>query len=119
LRDNNTAYSFGDNTFGQLGINNITEIFIPSFIMKDIIQITSGFYHSLILNIYDKIFSFGSNSNGQLGLNLPLFYNISIPTEILFPINQIKSISCGNFHCLVLNTTGSIYSFGMNNVNLF
>jgi E3 ubiquitin-protein ligase HERC4 len=82
--------------------------------MNNILQITSGSYNSLLLNTNNQIFSFGSNSNGQLGLNLPLSINITIPTQII--ISNIKQISCGNYHCLLLNNNGSVYSFGMNNV---
>jgi E3 ubiquitin-protein ligase HERC4 len=117
---NKNAHSFGDNSYGQLGVNNVNETHIQTFILINIIQISTGSFNSLLLNNINQIFSFGSNSNGQLGLNLQMDDSIfiSTPTQIFLPssFNTIKQISCGNYHCLILNGIGLIYSFGKNNV---
>jgi E3 ubiquitin-protein ligase HERC4 len=121
LTNNGNSFGFGDNSAGQLGISNgYQETYVQNFILNNIIQISSGSFHSLLLNNKNQLYSFGSNSDGQLGLNLQLNINITIPTQIILQYNDtIKQISCGNYHSLILNNTGSVYSFGLNNVNCF
>jgi alpha-tubulin suppressor-like RCC1 family protein len=90
--------------------------------VNNIIQIATGNYNSLILNNNNEIFSFGSNSNGQLGLNLliSIYTTKTIPTKLIITNNnKIIQISCGNYHCLLLFSTGEVYSFGMNNVKKY
>jgi alpha-tubulin suppressor-like RCC1 family protein len=118
LKKDYSAYSFGDNSYGQLGISNgYQETHLQYNILNNVSQIATGSYHSLLLTQNSKIFSFGSNEYGQLGLNLSfsLLINITVPT--LININStIIQISCGNFHCLILDNTGIVLSFGNNYV---
>jgi alpha-tubulin suppressor-like RCC1 family protein len=53
-----------------------------------------------------------------LGINSNI--NTFIPTKVLFDNqNKIRQISSGNYHNLILFNNGSIYSFGLNDVNYF
>jgi alpha-tubulin suppressor-like RCC1 family protein len=68
LTTNNNIFSFGDNSFGQLGLNSLTPIFyIPTQItltlnnLDSILKISCGFYHSIILTKNGDVFSFGMN----------------------------------------------------------
>jgi alpha-tubulin suppressor-like RCC1 family protein len=100
-----------------LGIGfNINETFIQSSLnLIDVIKITSGDYHNLILTKNNLLFSFGSNNFGQLGLSNNI--NSFIPTNILINSpNIITQISSGNYHNLILLNDGNVYSFGLNNV---
>jgi alpha-tubulin suppressor-like RCC1 family protein len=115
------VFSFGDNTFGQLGTNSFIETHLPMFIMNNINKISTGCYHSLLLTNNNQVYSFGSNSNGQLGLNLPILLNSTInqPTQLSIPnSNSIVQISCGNYHCLLLSKSGLVFTFGFNLVIL-
>jgi hypothetical protein len=69
---------------------------------KNIIQISCGFLHSLILTDNSEIFSFGFNNYGQIGDGTNT--NRFLPTPIFLTQNlknkKIKSISAGYFHSL-------------------
>lgn len=87
-----------DETERILGLNNI-------------IKISTGRQHSLVLNDRGQVFSFGSNHNGQLGLSSSkTAWN---PTLIL-NISNIIDISAGEYHSLLLNNEGKVWSFGDN-----
>jgi alpha-tubulin suppressor-like RCC1 family protein len=68
LNKTKSAFSFGYNNvkfililkFGQLGVCCKSEMFIENFLSINILQISTGEYHSLILNDKNEIFSFGS-----------------------------------------------------------
>ena len=94
------------------------------------LTISSSFSISILFSFFGSIysiqispfnhFSFGSNSFGELGLGYFSNSNISIPTEInnKFTSFNIKKISSGYFHTLILDENGDIYSFGRNDVKI-
>jgi alpha-tubulin suppressor-like RCC1 family protein len=118
--NNNLIYSFGLNSFGQLGLNDLINRFAPTQIKNfdNINQITTGETFSLFLTFENKLYSFGENQYGALGLGKNA-NETKIPNRILSFTNfKIKKISSGFYHTLVLDYNGEIYSFGRNNVNL-
>src|SRR5580693_9392206 len=72
-------YSFGNNEFGQLGLENNTHQNIPhkitQFNSDTIVSIACGYYHSLVLT-KDGLYSFGHNNYGELGLGNKTHQNI-------------------------------------------
>jgi alpha-tubulin suppressor-like RCC1 family protein len=116
----NSIFSFGLNIFGQLGLKDFNNRFIPNQISDfgNIKQISTGDTFSIFLKHDNKLYSCGSNKYGQLGLGIATDVNIKIPEEIKkFTDFPIKKISFGFYHTLVLDNNGDIYSFGLNEVN--
>ena len=70
LMTNGHVYSFGNNTYGQLGLGNDKSTNKPILIddLIGIIQISAGEYHSMVLMNDGRVYVFGSNNKGQLGL---------------------------------------------------
>jgi alpha-tubulin suppressor-like RCC1 family protein len=103
-----------------LEVNNITIPYLISTLMN-IKTISSGGKHSIILDKFGNIFGFGSNDVnliinfklGQLGIGKESI-NQSLPIKL--EINDIKKISSGGFHTILLNNNGEVLSFGSNNV---
>src|SRR5439155_538544 len=98
---------------GQLGLNDVNNrnnpILIPN--LNQIIQISAGHHHSLVLSNNGHVYAFGYNDVDQLGLK----DIIGIVTPTLIPnLNQIIQISAGHSHSLALSNTGQIYAFGNN-----
>jgi alpha-tubulin suppressor-like RCC1 family protein len=66
------VYSFGNNSYGQLGISDKINRLHPTLIedseIGKIVGISAGGGHSFLLNARGQIFSFGLNGQGQLGL---------------------------------------------------
>jgi alpha-tubulin suppressor-like RCC1 family protein len=71
LTDKNQLFSFGSNSFGELGLgnNNMKSISIPTEIKQftnfNIKKISSGYYHTLILDENGDVYSFGKNDVKQ------------------------------------------------------
>jgi alpha-tubulin suppressor-like RCC1 family protein len=80
---NGELYSFGHNTFGQLGNNSNEHSFLPVKVgsKSDWVKVRAGNYHSLAIDSAGSLWSFGLNSHGQLGLGNDTA-NRKTPTKI-------------------------------------
>lgn len=67
---NGELYSFGHNTFGQLGNNSNEHSSLPVKVgtKSDWVKVRAGNYHSLAIDSSGSLWSFGANNYGQLGL---------------------------------------------------
>jgi uncharacterized repeat protein (TIGR02543 family) len=71
----NKLYSWGRNNNGQLGLGNFSDTSTPSLINinfnsgEEIIDISLGTSHALVLTNQKRILVWGRNNKGQLGLN--------------------------------------------------
>ncbi|XP_033110754.1 secretion-regulating guanine nucleotide exchange factor-like [Anneissia japonica] len=109
-------FSWGANSYGQLGIGNTTDKFIPqrveSFPSEAIKCIKGGGGHSVVVAKSGNVYVCGWNSKGQLGLghrdNQLTFQKIS-------GIPAISDVSCGWEHTLAITENGKLYSWGGNN----
>ena len=67
----------------------------------NIIKISSGYEHTVILTKNNEVYSFGRNNNGQLGQSNN--NNLNIPTLIkYFTDKKIINICCGGQHTVAL-----------------
>lgn len=98
-------YSFGNNTFGQLGINNTNNQNQPVKVgsKNDWTKLAAGNYHSIALDSSGNAWSFGLNNYGQLGLGDK--QNRSTPTKITM---DWKALDCYEFTTLSSNSTVEI-----------
>lgn len=80
---NGELYSFGHNTFGQLGNNSNEHSSLPVKVgsKSDWVKVRAGNYHSLAIDSVGSLWSFGLNSHGQLGLGNNTS-NRNAPTKI-------------------------------------
>ena len=72
LLANGTVQTFGDNTNGELGVNDPTERNTPVqvfAISSSAIAVACGNYHTAVLLANGTVQTFGINTNGQLGVN--------------------------------------------------
>src|SRR5437870_13441059 len=86
---------------------------IPTLIntIHNVIAISVGGVHSMIVNNDGQIYTFGYNFYGQLGLGDNTNRNI----QTLIPnIPNIIAITAGRFHSMILNERDQIYTFGHN-----
>lgn len=71
LSDAGDIYTWGDNTYGQLGINsNVCCTSMPNIIcgIDKMDDVCAGSYHVLAKSQTEKLYSWGDNSCGQLGI---------------------------------------------------
>lgn len=111
--DIGVVYGFGYNRSGELGLKDFNHRYTPFKlpVVDNIVQVSSGGYHSLILSKSGNVYAFGHNHRGQLGLS----HNISNnePT-LITTVSDIVQISTGLYHSLLLKNDGKVYSFGEN-----
>ncbi|XP_054166562.1 uncharacterized protein LOC128964028 [Oppia nitens] len=116
--DQHEIFVWGKNHLGQLGLGHETDQLSPVkntfFSQLNIVQISCGADHTLALTDNGEVYAWGSNEWGQIGLGDQFSQRIvSIPHRIAIYI-RIKSVSCGDYHSMILTIRTSVYSWGKN-----
>jgi alpha-tubulin suppressor-like RCC1 family protein len=115
IDDSFNLWGCGSNTYGQLGLDNLTNTLtlMTAISGKTPIQVACGASHTIVLMSDRSIYSCGANGFGQLGIGntlntntLTLMTGISGKTPI--------QVACRSNHTVVLMSDGSIYSCGYN-----
>jgi alpha-tubulin suppressor-like RCC1 family protein len=112
--DKGILYSIGNNTYGELGVDNIAltnnKLFKLKPFTQPISKIAVGARHSLILLKNGDLYSFGDNSDSQCtGFNS----RISLPTKVMWaPPDTIVDVYSGYNHCLIMLANGELYTWG-------
>ena len=119
LMENDDLYVFGNNGFGQLGLNDNLKRNRPirNDFFKDkgsIKYIVLGGWHSMVLMDNGDLYVFGNNWKGQLGLNDNLDRNRPIRNDFFKEKGPIKQIVLGEFDSMILMENGDLYVFGNN-----
>jgi alpha-tubulin suppressor-like RCC1 family protein len=108
-----SLWSWGSNSHGQLGQGEeVPELTQPTKILNthSFVQISAGDQFSLALDSNEHVWSFGNSAHGRLGLGTGV-ENRFRPTRIE-SLSNIKSISAGLAFGIVLDDSGSLWSFG-------
>ena len=114
LREN-TVYSQGSNTFGQLGIQDWVYFYYHGYgyvsTTFKVVQIAAGSNHTVALISDGTVYCWGLNSSGQLGDGTLTNHN----TPTLVPgLTNVINVECGSNHTCALTSDGSIYCWGSN-----
>lgn len=107
--------AFGNNAFGQLGINSSEEdvleptaVALPSD--EAVVDAAAGAFHSLFVTESGTALAAGRNNFGQLGsLGLAA---ASLPVPVM---TEVQAVAAGYAHSLFLKTDGKVYAAGLNN----
>jgi len=116
LSSDGQLYSFGQNSFGQLGLGQITQqlkVNVPtqiSFGNKLIKYIFAGEDHAAFITSEGEGYIWGYGVDGRLGNGNKT--NVNIPTKIQIKDEKIKKISCGGHHTAVVTEKGELYMCG-------
>ncbi len=113
LKDDGTVWTWGDNTFGQLGLAGQKLSLAPKQIsqLSDIVAVSAGYHHTLALKKDGTVWAWGKNLNGQLGS--ADFDATSIPTQVK-GLENVVFISSGAAHGTALKGDGTVWSWGWN-----
>ena len=121
LKSDGTVWTWGDNTYGQLGNGTTTASPAPVQVsgLTNIVAINAGGFFSLALDSTGHVYAWGSDSNGQLcdgfsGTN----HNQTAPQLIpaLNPSGGVSAmvLAAGMYFAVIMNTDGSVEGFGQN-----
>ncbi|XP_066254938.1 secretion-regulating guanine nucleotide exchange factor-like [Euwallacea similis] len=115
LKEDGTLFSWGENRFGQLGMNpGIGLTFIPLEVFQDegFDRLYAGWTHSAALTKSGEVFSWGRDTYGQLGCEKKrenLFKPEKIPG-----LSNVRQLSLGSEHNLAVTSDNKLYSWGWN-----
>ncbi|MCX7748368.1 MAG: fibronectin type III domain-containing protein [Clostridia bacterium] len=107
-----SAYAWGRNEQGQLGIGylNQSESIRKIGNLSGIKQLGAGYGTSVALMNDGRVFVWGDNSYGQIGIKAGGYY--SSPTQV--SVSDIVQVAVGYYHVLALKRDGTVYAWGYN-----
>lgn len=120
---NGQCFAFGDNEFGQLGIEGPSISYEPMRAQEleshHILYVACGAHHSAVLSDTGYLWTWGDNRSGQLGVeNLSFSCNPIILSTLPELRNQvIIDVSCGDKHTVFLSKKGKLFGMGDNTDN--
>eukprot|EP00029_Vermamoeba_vermiformis_P013152 TRINITY_DN8072_c0_g1_i1.p1 TRINITY_DN8072_c0_g1~~TRINITY_DN8072_c0_g1_i1.p1 ORF type:complete len:340 (+),score=28.89 TRINITY_DN8072_c0_g1_i1:48-1067(+) len=115
LSEDGDVYSWGSNSYGQLGLGHEKSTSSPKFISafkeKQVIRISAGGSFSAALTKEGYVYTWGWGFDGRLGhLDNK---DLSLPKKVA-GIDQVVDIAAGFGHMLAVTETGELYSWGNN-----
>ena len=119
VKNNGSLWVLGQNNYGQLGLGDTTNrtrfTQVTTNINNDVKEVICGGLHTFIIKEDGTIWSCGYNYSGQLGLNTSgTSANKTTFTQVTTNISDIKQISCGYEHSLILKNDGTVWGCGAN-----
>jgi len=115
IQTNGTLWTWGSNSYGQLGANNILSFNTSPAQVGTLsvwTRVAAGYYHTVATQSNGTLWAWGNNSYGQLGIN-------TVVTSVYSPVqvgslSNWTNISAGNNFTLAEQSNGSLYSWGLN-----
>lgn len=116
LKSDGTVWAAGYNSQGQLGNGTTTDSNLPVIVtnLTGITTIAAGSNHSLALDPSGFVTSWGRNASGECGdgkTSDHYIFALKIPL-----LSKIVSISAGKFFSVALDSSGSVWAWGANDV---
>jgi alpha-tubulin suppressor-like RCC1 family protein len=116
LVNDRTVWAWGDNKFGQLGLDHFVTQGIPRQVTtldgRCTCSIHCGSWHSAAINESGKMFLWGKNSFGQVGDGSVKTRNHPYLNSSLRSIGKVRTCALGAHHSVVVLVANLVYSFG-------
>ena len=112
LRNDGRIFSWGDNTYGQLGDGTTTGKSTPGLVqgVHEFNYIAAGWYHILGIKTNGELYSWGRGTTGQLGTGTAPITESS-PVSVLGG-HEFTKIDAGECHSIGLKADGTIWTWG-------
>ncbi|MFE5321461.1 fibronectin type III domain-containing protein [Paenibacillus sp. NPDC056579] len=116
LTANGRVLAWGSNSNGQLGNgSNLSQSLYPIGVygLTDVIDIATGWDHSIALKQDGSVWSWGMSFVGALGTGITIDTKVT-PTQIT-GLSDMIAVASGDDHGLALKRDGTVWSWGYNN----
>ncbi len=114
IKADSTAWTFGTNSYGQLGHDNSQT---ATQVLTDVADVSAGTSHSLFLKNDGSAWGCGSNYSGQLGI----VTSGSTQPQVTKLLDEISTLSAGGYpspqgtnHSLFIKTDATVWGCGTN-----
>jgi alpha-tubulin suppressor-like RCC1 family protein len=126
LRSDGTVWTWGQNTYGELGVGNTTQFLAPRLVngLSGVVDIAAGGEHGIALKSDGTVWAWGTNDFGELGTNTTCSPSpcsgSTVPVEVHGVGNSgflgnITAVAAGAHHGVALDRGGNVYVWGDNN----
>jgi alpha-tubulin suppressor-like RCC1 family protein len=114
LKEDGTVWSWGTNTYGELGDGTNVQKTSPVQVstLTGVVAIAAGGYHSLALTSTGTVWAWGRNGNGQVG-DATSGNNKWSPVQVASLAN-VAAIAAGDYHSLAVVSGGTMKAWGYN-----
>ena len=114
------VWTWGDNTYGQLGDDSVIPHSAPTQIagIAGVEGVVAGENHVLALLSDGTVWAWGYNLRGQLGVGDGT--DRWVPTQVVDPtdstgfLTSVEALAAGAMHSVALKTDGKVYAWGFN-----
>lgn len=112
ITDKNNLYAWGLNTSGNLGNGSSENITTPELVESNVVSVSAGKLHTVIMKQDGSIWTSGNNQYGQLARTSA---NTNKFVRIL-GINEALKIECGDYQTFFIDKNNTLYSCGKNDL---
>jgi len=81
----------------------------PTWIMDNVIQVSSGDYHTMVIKEGGSLWGWGLNSRGSLGIGSTESQHVPV-----LIIDDVTAVSAGWEHTMAIRNDGSLWAWGSN-----
>ena len=116
IKTDGTLWTWGFNSYGQIGNNTTTQRSIPVTTFAggtNWKQVACGGFHTAAIKTDGTLWTWGRNNLGQLGDNT--ITNKSIPVTTFSGGTNWKQVACGYRYAAAIKTDGTLWTWGNNN----
>ena len=113
LDENGTVWTWGSNTYYQLGISSKAQSNVPVKVKLEekVVKIAAGYNSTFAITEDNNLLAWGLNTNGELGIGN--YQNRFLPTKVE-TLKNVLDVKAGKTHSVVITTNGQVYTTGNN-----